>query len=226
MENTAAKYVHYLRVSTQKQGIDGYGIDAQIAAVAKYTPAIVFKEEESGKKKDRPELLKALAYCKKHKATLVVAKLDRLARQVYLISEIMTSGVEFIAVDYPQANKLTIHILAAVAEHEATMIADRTRVALAEVKRRGPVYCNKRQRMTNPLGVTMSDTKAATGRDTQKDIADRKAGEVAATVLALRNSGMTLQAVADQLNNMGVKTPRNSQWTPTTVKNCIARLTK
>jgi DNA invertase Pin-like site-specific DNA recombinase len=78
-ETTTAKYCHYLRVSTAKQGIDGYGIEAQRAAIAKYTPAIGFVEVESGKRKDRPELLKALAYCKKEKAVLVVAKLDRLA---------------------------------------------------------------------------------------------------------------------------------------------------
>jgi len=224
METTAAKYAHYLRVSTQKQGIDGYGIEAQRLAVSKYIPSKEFVEVESGKRKDRPELMTALDYCKKSGAVLVVAKLDRLSRSVALVSALMESGVEFIAVDYPDANRLTIHILAAVGEHELKMISDRTKAGLAIAKTRGPVFCSKRNRMTLPLGATMDDTKAAKGRDTQKEIADRKASSVKATVSALRNAGLTLQAIANQLNDMGVRTPRNSQWTPTAVKNALARI--
>src|SRR5260370_39709936 len=96
-----------------------------------------FLEIESGKKNDRPALAQALSLCELHKATLVVAKMDRLARNVHFISSLMESGVEFIAVDFPQANRLTIHILAAVAEHEAAMISARTKAALAAAKSRG-----------------------------------------------------------------------------------------
>lgn len=96
METTAATYTHYLRVSTAKQGIDGYGIDAQRTAIFKYTPAAEFIEVDSGKQKDRPELLKALEFCKRNKAVLVVAKLDRLARNVAFTSALMESGVEFV----------------------------------------------------------------------------------------------------------------------------------
>ena len=120
---TAAKYCHYLRVSTQLQGIDGYGIQAQRTALAKYTPAAEFIEVESGKRKDRPELLKALEYCKRNGAVLCVAKLDRLARSVSLIASIQESKVKLLVADTPDITDLTLHILAAVAESEAAAIA-------------------------------------------------------------------------------------------------------
>ena len=127
----------YFRVSTDHQGIDGNGIAAQRKAVADYLNGgkwrLVgeFTEVESGKRSDRPALAKALAACKRHKAKLVIAKLDRLARNVHFISGLMDAGVEFVACDMPHANKLTIHILAAVAEHEREAISARTKAALA-----------------------------------------------------------------------------------------------
>jgi DNA invertase Pin-like site-specific DNA recombinase len=125
------RFIAYYRVSTQRQGRSGLGLEAQRKAVndrlcgdtkliAEYT------EIESGRKNDRPRLAEALAACRLHRATLVIAKLDRLARNVAFVSNIMDSYVDFEAVDFPQANRLTIHILAAVAEHEARMISDRT----------------------------------------------------------------------------------------------------
>src|SRR3984893_8395226 len=124
------KFVAYFRVSTDRQGKSGLGLEAQRKAVLDYLNgwrwqlAAEFVEVESGKRSDnRPELEKALAACKKQKAKLVIAKLDRLSRNVAFISALMNSGVEFIAADMPHANKLTIHILAAVAEHEREMIS-------------------------------------------------------------------------------------------------------
>ena len=137
------KFVAYQRVSTDKQGRSGLGREAQEAAVAGYAQArggdIVdrFVEVESGKRNDRPELGKALALCRKQKATLIIAKLDRLARNVAFIANLMESGVDFIAVDMPSATRLTIHILAAVAEHEREMISARTKAALQARKARG-----------------------------------------------------------------------------------------
>ena len=137
------KFVSYLRVSTDKQGQTGYGIDAQRAAVASYLNGgdwqLIgeFVEVESGKRKDRPELAKALVACRKHKAKLVIAKLDRLARNVALIANLMDGKVDFVCCDMPQANRLTIHVLAAVAEHEREMISDRTKAGLAAAKARG-----------------------------------------------------------------------------------------
>jgi DNA invertase Pin-like site-specific DNA recombinase len=135
------RFVAYYRVSTDKQGRSGLGLEAQREAVRPYlnggnwTLADEVTEIESGKRNDRPELDRALGLCRLYGATLVVAKLDRLARNVAFISKLMESGVEFVAVDFPQANRLTI--LAAVAEHEMAMISQRTKAALAAAKARG-----------------------------------------------------------------------------------------
>jgi len=212
METAAAKYTHYLRVSTVKQGIDGYGIDAQRVAIAKYTPAAEFIEVESGKKKDRPELQRALDHCKKNGTVLVVAKLDRLARNVAFVSLLMDSGVEFVCADFPTANRLTIHVLAAVAEHEASMVSCRTKSGLDAAKARGV-----------KLGTTMDTQKADKGRATQSEVADRNAAKVIGTISSLRAGGSTLQRIADQLNNMAVPTPRGKQWTPAAVRNAQTR---
>lgn len=122
------RFVAYYRVSTARQGRSGLGLDAQQAAVRGYlnggTWSLVCEvvEVESGKRSDRPKLTEALRLCRLHKATLIIAKLDRLARNVAFVSALMDSGVEFVAVDFPQANRLTVHILAAVAEHEASTL--------------------------------------------------------------------------------------------------------
>jgi DNA invertase Pin-like site-specific DNA recombinase len=119
------------------------GLEAQRAAVNVYitsqrgTLLEEYREIESGKKDDRPQLAAALAACRKHKAVLVIAKLDRLARRVSFISALMDGDVDFVACDFPQANRLTLHILAAVAEHERAMISDRTKAALKAAKARG-----------------------------------------------------------------------------------------
>src|ERR1700735_4834305 len=139
------KFVAYYRVSTAKQGASGLGLESQKESVRSYLNGGRWKmvdevtEIESGKRNDRPALARALALCRVHNATLVIAKLDRLARNVNFISNLMEAGVEFTAVDFPQANRLTIHILAAVAEHEAVMISLRTKAALAAAKARGVV---------------------------------------------------------------------------------------
>jgi DNA invertase Pin-like site-specific DNA recombinase len=127
----------------QRQGRSGLGLEAQQVAVRDHLNGgdwrIVaeFTEGESGKRKDRPKLADALAACRVHGAKLIIAKLDRLARNVAFVSALTEAGVEFEAVDFPQANRLTIHILAAVAEHEAKAISERTKAALAAAKRRG-----------------------------------------------------------------------------------------
>jgi DNA invertase Pin-like site-specific DNA recombinase len=137
------KFVSYLRVSTARQGRSGLGLEAQREAVSVFLNGGRWKlvenviEVESGKKNDRPELARALRLCRMKQATLLVAKLDRLARNVAFISALMESGVDFTAVDFPTANRLTVHVLAAVAEHEAAMISARTKAALAAAKRRG-----------------------------------------------------------------------------------------
>jgi DNA invertase Pin-like site-specific DNA recombinase len=137
------KFVAYYRVSTAKQGRSGLGLEAQQEAVRSYLNGGAWQlvaevvEVESGKRNDRPKLAEALRLCRLHEATLIIAKLDRLARNVAFISNLMESGVEFTAVDFPQANRLTVHILAAVAEHEAAIISTRTKAALVAAKARG-----------------------------------------------------------------------------------------
>ena len=139
----ARRFVAYYRVSTDRQGRSGLGLEAQQKAVRDYLDGgaweIVaeFVEVESGKRSDRPELARALDACRKRKGKLVIAKLDRLSRNLAFIATLMELGVEFVAVDNPHANKLTIHILAAVAEHEREAISERTRAALAAAKARG-----------------------------------------------------------------------------------------
>src|ERR1017187_6369743 len=137
------KFVSYIRVSSQKQGRSGLGLEAQCESINSYlnggnwTLVAEFREVESGKNNDRPELAKALSLCRLHHATLLVAKLDRLARNVVFIGTLMESKVKFVAVDLPEANNLTVHIMSAMAEYEAKAISERTTVALAAAKRRG-----------------------------------------------------------------------------------------
>jgi len=132
-------YIAYYRVSTDRQGRSGLGLEAQRRVVAEYLavsglkPVSEFIEVESGRRTDRPELAKALAACRRHGSRLVIAKLDRLARNVAFVSGLMEAGVDFVACDMPHANRLTIHILAAVAEHEREMISTRTRCLVPEI---------------------------------------------------------------------------------------------
>src|SRR3954466_1761959 len=167
----SGKWVAYYRVSTAKQGASGLGLEAQREAVAGYLNggnwqlAAEFTEVESGRKNDRPELAKGLALCRRIGATLIIAKLDRLARNVAFVSNLMESGVEFVAVDFPTANQLTIHILAAVAEHEREMISARTKAALAAAKARGT-------KLGNP---NLTDAARAKGREVARTVNRAKA---------------------------------------------------
>lgn len=132
-------FIAYYRVSTKKQGDSGLGLDAQRAAVKNYTNDIYkeYVEVESGKNPKRPRLLAAIEECKKTGHTLLVAKLDRLARNVHFVSALMESKVPFRCIDMPEADNFTIHIFAALAEREAKLISDRTKAALAELKKQG-----------------------------------------------------------------------------------------
>jgi DNA invertase Pin-like site-specific DNA recombinase len=167
-------------------------------------PRREFVEVESGKRSDRPQLAAALAACKKNKAKLVVAKLDRLARNVAFISKLMESGVEFIAADMPFANKLTIHILAAVAEHEREAISDRTKQALAAAKARGV-----------KLGGPKLAEAQRNGSEKNRENADRFATNTKPVIEQIRKSGITtLRGIAAALNARGVPTARGGTWTP------------
>lgn len=216
-----ATYVAYLRVSTTKQGIDGLGMAAQEQAIKAYNGNVIAKfiEVESGKKKDRPELAKALEHCKLTGSTLIVAKLDRLSRNVYFIASLMEAKVDFVCCDFPEASPLTLHIMSAVAEHEAKAISIRTKAALAQAKARGV-------RLGNPNNLTAEGVSRGSieGVKAIKEIAVRDAQRVLPTIQALQGKGKSLRGIASELNTMSVKTPRGKQWTATAVKNALDRV--
>ena len=214
------KFVAYFRVSTDKQAKSGLGLDAQRQAVLQFLDggswSLIgeFTEIESGKRNERPELEKALAVCKRHKAKLVIAKLDRLSRNLAFIATLMDSGVEFVAVDNPHANKLTIHILAAVAQHEREMIAQRTKDALQAAKARGVVLGNPK------LDAVRYRAVASVRAD-----ADRFAKNVAPIIREIQSSGVASHcAVARSLNARGVATARGGQWTAVQVGSILRRV--
>ena len=221
----AQRFVAYHRVSTARQGRSGLGLEAQRAAVLGYlnggswTLVEEFTEVESGKRSDRPQLAAALAACRLHRATLVIAKLDRLARNVAFVSTLMESGIEFTAADFPQANRLTVHILAAVAEHEAKAISDRTKSALAAAKARGVTLGGYRGR-----SGTSADLERA--RAVRTAAANQRAADLTGTITALRNAGVTSQgAIAEGLNARGITAPRGGAWSAVQVRRVLERLT-
>ena len=196
-------YIAYYRVSTNRQGQSSLGLDAQRAAVAGFVGArelvAEFTEVESGKRTDRPQLAAALELCRRHRAMLVIAKLDRLARNVAFIANLMESGVEFTAVDMPSANKLTLHILAAVAEHEREMISARTKAALAAARARGV-------RLGRPDGETRHMHSARSA----KAAAFRAA--MLPEVMRLIGEGMSQRKIAAELNRRGLTTYAGRPW--------------
>lgn len=176
-------------------------------------------EVESGKRSDRPKLAEALRLCRLHNATLVIAKLDRLARNVAFVSALMEAGTEFAAVDFPQANRLTIHILAAVAEHEAKAISDRTKAALAAAKARGTKLGGYR-------GATIDGAARKISMARRKAVADERAADLAPVIRELWADGITsLGGIARALTARGIPTARGTAtWTETQVSRVLARL--
>jgi len=221
------KLVAYYRVSTDRQGRSGLGLDAQREAVQRHASGCAgkliaeFTEVESGKNNARPKLAEALAQCRLTGATLIIAKLDRLARNVHFVSGLMESGVDFVATDFPQANRLTVHILAAVAEHEAAAISVRTKAALAAAKARG-------QKLGNP--GNLSDDAKVMGRELGTAKRARKATDRASQVATVidtvrKEHGPTasLRVLASELDKRGIAAPRGGQWSAAQVKRVIDR---
>jgi DNA invertase Pin-like site-specific DNA recombinase len=173
-----------------------------------------FVEVESGKSANRAELAKALATCKLHKAVLLVAKLDRLARNVALIANLMESNVEFVACDFPDASRLTVHVLAAVAEHERAMISTRTKEALAAAKARGKVFG-----LTGPKNLIRA-------RECNRARTRERAERLRGVIEGFQARGLSQRAIVRELNALGVRSPGGRSWHLRPLQRVIARLAK
>lgn len=238
------KLIAYYRVSTDKQKQSGLGLQAQEAAVAKTYGTILraYTEIESGKKNDRPELMKALADCRRSKATLVIARLDRLSRNVHFLSGLMEAGVEFICADAPALNKLTLHVLAAVAENEARLTSERTKAALSEFKANKVVPQKIRELYNGDVPAEIVEATAGklgsarTGRKFKREevlrgvaasavanAAEAKSAyaDLSPIALSLRAEGKSLREIAAHFNTEGYSTRGGREWHATTISRVL-----
>ena len=213
-------YIAYLRVSSDQQGKSGLGLEAQHEAVTRFvgsSGAIIatFIEVESGKNSERPHLQAALEKCRQHNAVLLIAKLDRLARDVEFIAGLMKSDVKFVACDLPGADRFRLHLEAALAEEEHRKISERTKAALAAAKARGVVLGGFRGRApTDADRARASAVRAAEAR--------KRALGLAPALEELRSSGAkTLQALADGLNERNIYAPRGGRWNAIQISRAI-----
>lgn len=221
------KLIAYHRVSTAKQGQSGLGLEAQAAAIQSYTRSVggqvlaTFTEVESGKSSNRPELAKAIHLARVTGGTLVIAKLDRLSRNAAFLLTLRDSGVRFVAADMPDANELTVGVMALIAQHEREAIAKRTKEALQAAKARGTKLGNpnganalRRAGKGNQAGVRAAVAKA-----------ERHANNLAPVIASLRSEGVaSLGELAEALNQRGMLTPRGGRWHKSSVRNLLARL--
>jgi DNA invertase Pin-like site-specific DNA recombinase len=214
------KYVAYYRVSTARQGASGLGLEAQREAVSRFLAGnghklvAEFTEVETGKGSDaldkRPQLREAIAVAKRQRASILIAKLDRLARNVHFISGLQETKVRFTAADMPEANEMVIHLMAAMAQHEARMISARTKAALAAKRARG-------EKLGNPhLLEHGNKTKARKAR--------AFAGSLKTTLGAFQAQGMTQRAIVEELNTLGVSAPQGGSWHLIQLQRVLARL--
>ena len=215
------RFVAYYRVSTARQGRSGLGLEGQRAAVINYldggrwTLVAEFTEVESGANNGRPELAKALAACRLKGATLVIAKLDRLSRDAHFLLGLEKAGVDFVAVDMPNANRMTVGIMAVIAEEERRMISERTKAALAAAKARGV-------KLGGWKGGPKVDGRL--GVEAQQRLAQAFAAELEPVVGDLRRRGLSLRQMAAELTSQGIQTPRGGQWSACAVRNVLLRL--
>lgn len=212
-------YVTYYRVSTQRQGQSGLGLEAQRSAVQNYLAGkeiiAEYTEVESGRKSDRPQLTAALALAKKHKATLVIAKLDRLARNVHFISGLLESGVQFVAVDMPEADRTFLQMAAVFAEWEARKISERTKAALQAAKERGTKLGSP-----DPLRGSKIGSAALVAKG---NLFAQKVAPVLNDIVA--RVGTNLRTVARELEVRGIKTANGYEhWHPAQVGKLMRRV--
>jgi DNA invertase Pin-like site-specific DNA recombinase len=217
-----ANFVSYSRVSTIEQGSSGLGLAAQQAAITRFLRdddqvLADFTEVESGKRCDRPELRRALDYCQRHRATLLIAKLDRLARNVAFIATMMERGVPFIAADMPSADPFRLHIEAAVAEDEARKISIRTKAALAAAKARGVKLGGLRANAPDIREHQSAGVAAAAEK------ASEFAAGVRPLILELQAEGRTLRGIAGELERRRIPSARGGKWSMSSVRNMLLR---
>lgn len=224
---TAAGYIAYYRVSTARKGASGLGLDAQreaVARLAKDGPILAeYTEVESGKwYENRPQLLAALAAAKKLGATLLIAKLDRLARNVHLISGLMETGVDFIAADLPQANRLTVHIRAAMAEHEREMISERTQAGMDAARREialNGFRISKTGRRFSTFGNPRWWESIAKAR--AANLPSPPPAQLIEMIQKKRSEGCTLRAIAGYLSELGLRTLGGKHWYASRVRKAM-----
>ena len=217
------QYVSYLRVSTQKQGYSGLGLEAQKEIIRNYlngkTPVTEYVEVESGRKKDRPKLKEALDLCRKTGSTLIVAKLDRLARNVSFLSSLLENDVEIVFCDFPQANKMVLHILSAISQYEAELTASRTKSALQAKKARGyrlgnPEHLLNKHQQAIQNSIMTCKTKAENNPNNKRAVA---------MLRTLVKENRSLKEMADILNGEGFVTSKGASFSKTTVYKLIKR---
>lgn len=211
-------YIAYLRQSTVKQQISGLGIEAQRDIIwhhVKNKAAILYEfiETETGKKNDRPMLMEALKLCRQHKSTLICAKLDRLSRNVAFTSRLLESDVDIVFCDFPQANRLVLHIISSIAEYEANLISIRTRQALAAKKQRGATL-GKPENLLGNLGRAISRSRST---NRQKALDNEHNQRAAAIIMMMREQEHCYSRIARSLNEQGFKTSRGCKFTATQV---------
>ncbi|TNC95034.1 MAG: site-specific recombinase [Stygiobacter sp.] len=216
------RFIAYYRVSTDKQGRSGLGLEAQQAAVRSFLqgkgwpPLMEFTEVESGKKNDRVQLAAALEACRLHKATLVIAKLDRLARNAAFLLNLRDAGVDFVACDMPDANRLTVGIMALVAEDEADRISARTKAALAAAKARGTTLGGFR-------GYLPTEEDRGKAAHAKRQQARQAAAPILAEVERIKAEGTaSMRGIAMALNARGVPTVNGGQWQAVQVSRLLA----
>ena len=228
----SGKWISYLRVSTDRQGKSGLGLEAQRAAVTdflnggRWKLVKEFVEVESGKRTDRPQLDAALKACRLHGAKLVIAKMDRLSRNAHFLLGLEEAGIDFVAADNSTANRLTVGIMAMVAEEEGRQISARTKAALQAARARGTKLGGRRLSKTDGQPVTITAEMRAAGIAARQQRSASWAADIAPTIKSLQAAGATsLRAIAAALNEQGIPTARGGgQWSAVQVARVLERL--
>ncbi len=217
------KYIAYYRVSRKEQGISGLGLSAQRTSVTNFvknqegTIIQEFTEIETGtNKRERIEIHRAIELAKIEGAILVIAKLDRLSRNVNFVSSLMDAGIEFVAVDMPSANHFTIHIFSALAEQEAKLISSRTRLALAELKKKGIV-------LGNPMNLNDEARAKGTQKVKENAINNDRNRQAQSIIVNCKEKGMSYRQIAEYLNELNFKTRYGNQFMAPTVHQLYTR---